>query len=176
MGQLIEVARREGLAWVMEGSHAGDRVEDRPGMRALEELGIRSPLREAGLLKSEIRQWARALGIVHWDRPPRACLATRIPMGQRLTLGKLDRVDRAESVLRGLGFRQFRARHHGRSVRIQVAPDEVARLLQDGVRRRVIEGMGSAGFRDVWVDLIGYGGLAGESSSSLTGLDPAGGS
>jgi uncharacterized protein len=157
MGRLKEMARGEGLAWVMEGSHAEDRADDRPGMKALEELGIRSPLREAGMLKSEIRQWARELGIPHWDRPSMACLATRIATGQRITPGKLARVERAEGVLRGMGFRQFRARYHGRAVRVQVGSEEVGRFLADGLREAFIEGMASAGFEEVWLDLRGYG-------------------
>ncbi len=156
MSQLLDVARREGLACVMDGSHAGDRQEERPGMRALEELGIRSPLREAGLEKSEIRLWARELGIPQWDRPPRACLATRIPTGQKITLRKLDRVRAAEDRLREMGFRQFRARYRGRAVVIELGQGEVGSLVEQGLRGRLIEEMESVGFRHVWVDLRGY--------------------
>lgn len=157
MSQLLAIAKAGGYAWVMEGSHAGDRPEERPGMRALAELGVRSPLREAGLIKEEIRLWAKELGIPNWDRPPMACLATRIPTGQRITLGKLHRVAQAEDCLRELGFRQFRARYHGKAVRIQVGSDEVGRMMDVGLRRRVIHRMDCIGFRDVWVDLRGYG-------------------
>ncbi len=156
MSQLVEIARAQGLACVMDGSHAGDRREERPGMRALEELGIRSPLREAGLEKSEIRFWARELGIPHWDRPPRACLATRIPTGERITLRKLDRVRAAEDRLREMGFRQFRARYRGRAVVIEVGQGEVGALVEEDLRGRVVEEMQSVGFRHVWVDLRGY--------------------
>lgn len=156
MSQLVEVAMREGLACVMDGSHAGDRKEERPGMRALEELGIRSPLREAGLEKSEIRSWARELGIPHWDRPPRACLATRIPTGEKITLRKLDRVRAAEDRLRDMGFRQFRARYKGKAVVIEVGRGEVGALVAPDLRGRVIAEMQSVGFRHVWVDLRGY--------------------
>jgi uncharacterized protein len=154
---LLERARERGLAWVMEGSHADDDPNDRPGMRALEELGIRSPLREAGLHKEEIRLWAKELGLPHWDRPPRACLATRIPTGERITLERLGRIERAEEVLRKEGFRQFRARDRGRSVLIQVDPDETGRLLREPLRRRITEAMTKAGFQEVWLDLKGYG-------------------
>lgn len=157
MSLLLARARDEGFAWVMEGSHADDDPNERPGMRALEELGIRSPLREAGLRKEEIRLWAKELGLPHWDRPSRACLATRIPTGEEITLERLGRIERAEEVLRKEGFRQFRARDRGRSVLIQVDPHETGRLLQEPLRTRITEGMSKVGFRDVWLDLKGYG-------------------
>jgi uncharacterized protein len=156
MSQLLELARGEGLAHVMEGSHAGDRWEDRPGMRALAELGIRSPLREAGLDKAEIRAWAREMGMAQWDRPAMACLATRIPAGERITLRKLERVRVAEERLMEMGFRQFRARYRGDAVVIEVGQEEVGTLLAEGLRRRLMEEMGSVGFRHVWLDLRGY--------------------
>jgi uncharacterized protein len=146
MSRLVDLAKAQGYSWVVEGSHAGD-------------LGIRSPLREAGIDKDEIRLWARELEIPHWDRPPMACLATRIPTGRRITLGKLHRVAQAEDCLRRMGFRQFRARHHGRAVRVQVGQEEVGRILEEGLRRRMIREMTSAGFREVWIDLRGYGAL-----------------
>jgi uncharacterized protein len=157
MTLLQAYARDRDLAVVAEGTHAGDRAEDRPGLKALSEFGIRSPLREAGLVKREIREWARELGLHNWDRPPRACLATRIPTGKPITRGKLKRVERAEEVLRRMNFRQFRARHHGRSVRIQVGSEEVARLTQEKIRRELIREMEQAGYTGVWIDLKGYG-------------------
>jgi pyridinium-3,5-biscarboxylic acid mononucleotide sulfurtransferase len=156
MSDLLAHARSRGLEWVLEGSHAGDREEDRPGMRALREMGIRSPLREAALDKGEIRQWSRELGLANWDRPARACLATRIPTGTPITLARLRRVERAEGLLRGLGFRQFRARLHGKAIRLEVGADEVGRLLEDNARLDLLERFRSVGFPDVWIDLRGY--------------------
>lgn len=157
MALLLAYGRERGLAVVVEGSHAGDRADDRPGLKALSEFGIRSPLREAGLAKREIREWAHELGLANWDRPPRACLATRIPKGRPITRRKLQRVERAEEILRKMAFRQFRARHHGRSVRIQVGADEVPRLTQGKLRWELIRAMEAVGYREVWIDLKGYG-------------------
>jgi uncharacterized protein len=156
MGRLVDLAREGEFNWVIEGTNASDRVENRAGMKALSELGVRSPLREAGLSKADIRLWAREMDMPHWDRPPRACLATRIPTGQRITKSKLDAIDRAEERLRALGFHQFRARYHGQAVRIEVGGDQIARLFDNDLRSRVIDDMVSIGFRNVWVDLKGY--------------------
>ena len=107
---MLEVARRENLRWVADGSNTSDTADYRPGMKALKELGIRSPFIEVGISKEEIRELSREAGLASWDKPSFACLASRIPYGEPITAEKLELVDRAEEVLRSSGFRIYRAR------------------------------------------------------------------
>jgi uncharacterized protein len=153
---LLELARAEGIEAVVEGSNADDQDDFRPGRRALRELGVRSPLREAGLTKAEIREISHALGLATWDRPALACLASRVPYGQRLTAEVLGRVDRSEAVVRGLGISQVRVRDHGDLARIEVPPDELPRLLDPATRVALIDALRHAGYRYVALDLQGY--------------------
>jgi uncharacterized protein len=154
--KIIEVARGEGLSCVMEASNADDTGDYRPGMRAIKELGIVSPLLEAGLTKAEIRELLRGRGIEGWDRPSMACLASRIPYGETITEEKLCRIDRAEEHLRSLGFAQCRVRHHGGLARIEVETAQIARLLEPDMRGKVARRLGELGFTWVTVDLAGY--------------------
>jgi len=155
-GKLTQIAREEGLAAVCDGSNADDVGDWRPGMQAAQELGVRSPLQEVGLGKAEIRELSREMGLPTWDKPSLACLASRFPYGTRITPDDLKRVDAAEGVLRELGFRQVRVRHHGEIARIEVGPEEVARLLGADLRARIAERLRELGYAYVTADLEGY--------------------
>ena len=154
---LTALAREQGLACVADGSNLDDRQDYRPGMRALQELAVRSPLMEAALTKADIRRLSRALGLATWDKPAYACLATRIPYGSPVTPEKLRQVDLAEDFIRGLGLsRQVRVRHYGDTARIEAAPPDLANFLQEEARSRVAAYLKELGFRFVTLDLEGY--------------------
>ena len=149
-------AASEGISVVAEGSHAEDSAEDRPGMRALAELGIISPLREAGLTKDEIRRAAKERGVTAWDRPANPCLATRIPAGTPITRERLETIDRAERFLRGLGLTDVRVRHHGDIARIEVPRERMKDLLDPAVAGLIAATLKSLGFRHIALDIEGY--------------------
>jgi uncharacterized protein len=155
-GKLLEVARRRGLQWVCDGSNHDDLGDWRPGMKAARELGIRSPLQEAGLTKTEIRALSREMGLPTWDKPSYACLASRFPYGQRITPEELTRIDAAESFLRELGFKQVRVRHHGDLARIEVRPGDIERLLDPALREHIDRRLRELGYTYVAADLRGY--------------------
>ncbi len=155
-GRLMEVATQEGLAWVVDGSNLDDETDHRPGKRAAAELGVRSPLREAGLGKQDIRDLSRWLGLPTWDKPSFACLSSRFPYGTAITRERVGRVGRAEDQLRGLGFTQLRLRYHGDVARLEVLPDEFPLLLAPGVRERIVAVVKEAGFVYAAFDLQGY--------------------
>lgn len=153
-GRLAEIARRERLEAVIDGTNADDLGDHRPGRQAARELGVRSPLLEAGLTKADIRALSRARGLPNWDKPALACLASRFPYGTRITRPELERIAAAERYLRGLGFNQLRVRHHGEIARIEVPPVDLGRLL--GVRENVVARLKELGFLYVTMDLQGY--------------------
>jgi uncharacterized protein len=153
-GAIIERARAMGIPTVVDGSHAGDRPDDRPGMQALHELRVRSPLAEAGLTKPQIRGAARALGLKAALRPASPCLATRVPFFDPLTLEGLSQVDRAERFLRDRGFQEVRVRHHGAVARIEVDPQDIDRMVSE--RGGVLATLTDLGFTYVTVDLKGF--------------------
>lgn len=153
---LRRVAAEEGMAVVADGSNADDVGDHRPGMRAARELGVRSPLMEAGMTKADIRALSKAFGLPTWDKPAQACLSSRFPYGDRITPEKIAQVEKAESLLRELGFRQLRVRHHGAVARIEAPKEEVPRFVQEDVSRRVIAGVKAAGFTYVTIDLEGF--------------------
>lgn len=154
--RLDELAERFKVAAVIDGSNADDVGDYRPGLKAIQEHQVVSVLRETDMHKSEIREMARSLGLSNWDKPAGACLSSRIPYGQTVTRSKLEQVARGEAFLRQLGFRQVRVRHHDRIARLEVEPEEVARLADPEVRDRVVEFIRSLGFLYVTVDLAGY--------------------
>ena len=158
LGRAMDEGRLHGMNCLAEGSNLDDEKDYRPGLRAVEELGVKSPLREAGLCKREIRQLAREFGIPVWDKPSLACLASRIPYGERITEEKLERIGQAETFLRFLGFSQVRVRCHeeGRLARIEVLPQEVKLFLEDSLRERAEGSLRKMGFRFVALDLQGY--------------------
>lgn len=127
---ILEAARKDGFSLILDGTNASDSVSDRPGMRALRELGVRSPLREAGLCKEEIRRRSREAGLFTWDKSAYACLATRIPTGEEITREKLEKTEMAEDFLSGLGLKGFRVRLRQGSALIQVREKDFEDVLK----------------------------------------------
>lgn len=154
MGTMVSLAAERGYAVVCDGTNASDPGPDRPGLRAVRERGVYSPLLEHGVDKETTRAIARALGLSAWDRPANACLSSRIPHGQLVTLGKLRRIETAEEVLAAHGFRIVRVRHDQGAARVEVAPDEVERLA--AVWDEVAPRLRSLGFEQVSYDPQGY--------------------
>jgi uncharacterized protein len=154
--ELQTVAAAEGFAWLADGSNRDDLADYRPGMRALRELGIRSPLLEADLGKAEIRRYARALDLPVWNHPASACLLTRLPHDTAVRPELLRRVEAAEQALRALEFRTVRVRCHDDLARIELDRAEQARLLDERVGGQVVEALIACGFRHVTLDLQGY--------------------
>ncbi|MDI6784812.1 MAG: ATP-dependent sacrificial sulfur transferase LarE, partial [bacterium] len=154
--KLTEIAKEKGLTYVCDGSNYTDLFDIRPGMNAAKELQIRSPLQEAGLTKDEIRELSRELGLPTWDKPSFACLSSRIPFGERITIEKLKQVDAAEQFIRSFGIKQVRVRHHSEIARIEIDPADFPKLLADGNSQKVAEKLKSLGFTFVTLDLQGY--------------------
>ena len=155
-GKLAAIGREKGIRWVADGANVDDLDDYRPGARAAAALGVRSPLREAGLTKEEIREISRRLGLPTWNKPSYACLSSRIPYGTRIVPDILRRLDEAEAFLKGLGFRQVRVRHHGDIARIEVEPGEIARLAAPEIRRQVTEKFRGLKYLYITADLNGY--------------------
>jgi uncharacterized protein len=153
---LLERAAAQGFTVLADGSNRDDLADYRPGRRALQELGIASPLLEAGFTKAEVRELSRRLGLPTWDKPAAACLASRIPCGTPLTRERLGQVEQGEEVLLGLGIRGGRVRHHGEVARIEAAEADLSRLCEAGLRQALVAGLTTAGFRFVTLDLAGY--------------------
>ncbi len=166
--KLKEIALREGMGFVADGSNLDDTGDYRPGMRAADEAGIRSPLREAGLTKEHVRQLSKSLGLPTWDKPSFACLASRFPYGDRITPEGLQMVGEAEDYLRGLGFTQLRVRHRGDLACVEVPATDIGRFCDDALRGRVAERLKEIGFIYVALDLQGY------RSGSMNEVLPAG--
>ena len=150
---MITVARRFGFDAVVDGFNAEDTNDFRPGRKAGRELGIRSPLCEAGLRKDEIRMLARHLGLSNWDKPQMACLSSRVEYGLKITPNILSQVDRAESALRRLGFEDLRVRHHDKLARVEVAPQLIPRALAQ--RDAIVAAVRATGYLHVSIDLEG---------------------
>ncbi len=152
----LEVAHSNNIQHVVEGSNADDTGDYRPGMQAVRELGVKSPLLEAGLGKEEIRILSKKMDLPTWNKPALACLASRFPYGQKITGDKLRVVDQAEQFLLDLGFRQVRVRHHGDVARIEVAATERDRFFNTGLLDRIYEKFKQLGFMYTSLDLKGY--------------------
>ncbi len=150
------IAEKEGLNEVVEGSNVDDNGDYRPGLVAIAELGIKSPLRSIGFSKEEIRILSKELGLPTWEKQSFACLSSRFPYGEEITKEKLDMVDKAEQLLLDLGFHQLRVRIHGRIARIELEPPEFERLLAEDVRLKVYTEFQKIGFSYVTLDLRGY--------------------
>lgn len=150
------LAREQGIAAVCEASNVDDNADFRPGLVAVRELGVLSPLRHVGLCKSEIRALSRELGLPTWKKPSFACLSSRFVYGERITREKLSMVERAEELLLELGFTQVRCRIHGTMARIEVGQEEMERMLDAGVRERIWRELRGYGFSYVTLDLGGY--------------------
>jgi len=153
---LTAIARERGFNAVVDGSNADDRGDYRPGREAAREFGVVSPLDEVGLTKAEIRELARAAGLETWNEPASACLSSRIPYHSEVTEQKLRTIDEAEGVLRELGFRVFRVRHHDTIARLELGRDEVARALEPEIAGAIDRRLRALGYAHVTVDLRGY--------------------
>ena len=153
---LTGIARARGFAAVVDGSNADDRGDYRPGRQAAREFGVLSPLDEADLTKPDIRELARRAGLATWDEPASACLASRIPYHSEVTPEKLRVIEAAERVLRTLGFRVFRVRHHDTIARLELAREEIARALEPAVADQLDRELRALGYAHVTVDLRGY--------------------
>lgn len=154
--QVTEFARKNNLKYVVDGTNADDTGDFRPGMKALQELGIRSPLLEAGLTKEEIRQLCKKEGLEIWSKPAMACLLTRIPYDTEVTEEDLRMIEAAENLLFEYGFPGTRVRIHGDMARIECLPGYIEKLIQRPVREEITSGLKNLGFRYVSLDLEGY--------------------
>ncbi len=155
-GKIVEVARERDLPCVIDGSNADDEDDYRPGSRALVELDVRSPFKELGYTKEQIRAISREIGLPTWNKPSYACLASRVPYGTVLTKEVLERVESAESVLRDLGFGQFRVRHHNDLARVELMPIDMERLNIPATRDHIVRAFKTLGYTYVTLDLAGY--------------------
>jgi uncharacterized protein len=153
---LAPIAVEERLAFMADGFNADDVGDYRPGAAAGKQRGVRSPLLEAGLKKAEIRALSRAMGLPTWDKPAMACLSSRVPYGERINSAKLQQIDRAEQLIRELGYRQVRVRHHEDIARIELGPDDMLRFLAEGLAEPVSRRLKELGFHYVSLDLDGY--------------------
>ena len=154
--RLAPIARESGGAAVVYGANMDDLGDHRPGMQAARDHGVRAPMIDAELWKAEIRELSRARGLPTWDKPSFACLSSRFQYGDAITPEKLRRVDAAEAFVRALGFRQFRVRDHGRLARLELPPEEMGRLWEDGRHEALVQRLRELGYAYVTLDLQGF--------------------
>ena len=153
-GHLRRVADDEKFDVILDGTNASDLKETRPGYRAAQERGVRSPLAENGLTKADVRELAKKLDLPVWNKPAMPCLASRVPHGTTVVPELLNKIGAAESVLFELGFTQFRVRHHGDVARIELPAEDLARAIE--CRQILVGGIRAAGYRFVSLDLAGF--------------------
>jgi len=170
LSSLKKLADERGFSHVITGSNATDDKDYRPGARAEAKMNIRRPLKEAGLTKDDVRLASRQMGLPTWDAPSSACLATRIPYGQEITNEKLARIERAEELLRTMGFEQFRVRDHDAVARIEVPVEQITKVLKR--RREIVEHLKCLGYTYVTLDMQGF---RSGSMNEVLGKAPAGG-
>ncbi len=154
--KLASIARREGIQYIADGSNADDAYDYRPGMTAAAEFGVVTPLKEAGLTKDDIRQLSKSLGLSTWNKPSLACLSSRFPYGEKITGGKLEIVNEAETFLKSIGFSQVRVRHHETIARIEVPQSEIEKFYDDNLRKKIIQKLKQLGYTYITLDLEGY--------------------
>jgi len=164
--KLEPIAREADAAQLVYGANMDDLGDHRPGMSAAKEKGVRAPMIEAELWKAEIRALSRELGLPTWDKPSFACLSSRFQYGEAITAEKLRQVDAAEAFVRSLGFRQFRVRHHDRLARLELAPDEIALLWENGRHAAIVKRFRELGYGYVTLDLQGF--RSGSANEVLT--------
>lgn len=156
LGKIQQAAEEAQMAYVVEGSNADDSWDYRPGLVAIAELGIKSPLRQAKLCKEEIRYLSKGLGLATWKKPSFACLASRFVYGEEICSEKLSMVEKAERLLLDQGFSNVRVRIHGLMARIELLPEEFPKMMEGELRQKVIEELKAYGFSYVTLDLMGY--------------------
>ena len=154
--ELTSIARENNLNYVLDGSNFDDLDDFRPGMEAARELGVRSPLQEAMLTKTDIRSMSKSMGLPTWDKPSFACLASRFPYGTEITKENLVKVDKAERLLRKLGLTQTRVRHHGTIARIEVPGEDIPQFSEEALRSQIVSYLKRLGYTYVTLDLEGY--------------------
>ena len=163
--ELVDYARQNGFTFLVDGSNLDDMDDHRPGRQAAREHGVRSPLLEAGLSKKEVRQLARQAGLSNWDKPAAACLSSRIPYGTMVTIEILSQVEQAERILRNLGIRQVRVRHHDTIARIEIEPDDFKMIVDH--HEQIVNSLRSLGYTYVALDLAGF--TSGSLNAVLSG-------
>ena len=154
--KLLKLAEEESMLFVVEGSTLDDEKDHRPGRKAIEELGIRSPLKEAMFTKADVRELSNTLGLPTWDKPSFACLASRFPYGEEITMEGLRMVDEAEDFLFGLGFKQVRVRHYKNLARIEVIQEEMGRFIEGSLREKIVGRLKAIGYKYITLDLQGF--------------------
>jgi uncharacterized protein len=154
--ELLHLAAEKSIPFIVEGSTLDDEKDHRPGRQAIQELGIRSPLREAGFAKTEVRELSKLLELPTWDKPSFACLASRFPYGEEITAKELRMVDEAEDFLFGLGFKQVRVRHYQTLARIEILQEEMDRLMEKSLRDTVVGRLKAIGYKYITLDLQGF--------------------
>ena len=156
LAHITDIAAKHGITCILEGANLDDDGDFRPGRQAVLEAGIKSPLRDAGMTKADIRLLAKRQGLTVWNKPSFACLATRIPYGEQITGEKLARVEQAEQFLLDRGFWQVRVRAHGIMARIELLPEDFAHIMKPDIRRQVTAAFRTFGFLYTSLDLNGY--------------------
>lgn len=154
--QLLKIAKKKGIRYIAEGTNYDDLEDFRPGIKALQEAGIRSPLKEAGLGKREIRLLSKKMDLPTWDKPASVCFASRFPYGEKITPRKVRMVKEAEDYLFNLGIKELRVRHHKDIARIEVSSQDITLLSQKAWRKKVVERFKEIGYHYVALDLQGY--------------------
>jgi len=154
--RLRQIAQEKGISHIAHAINIDDLSDYRPGIKAAEEMGLIAPLVDARLSKDEIRYLSKEMGLATWDKPSMACLASRIPYGTPITEENISMVGKAEKILADQGFRQYRVRHHGTVARIEVEEDEIARLTETALRKKIISKLKEIGFKHVALDLEGF--------------------
>jgi len=154
--KLKEIAEAESIPYVLDGANYEDTEDFRPGAEAAQELGIRSPLKEAKLVKSEIRALSRKLNLTTWDKPSLACLSSRFPYYSAIDMKSLKQIGQAEEFLKKLGFKQVRVRHHDHIARIEIGAEEFPKIIEKGTKERIVDNFKKLGYTYVSLDLAGY--------------------
>lgn len=152
--KLWEIAEEKNIDFIIDGTTSDDKEDYRPGMKAADELDIRSPLAEAGITKSEVREFSKKLGLTTWDKPSTACLATRIPYETKIKRKVLKKIEKLEKFIKSMGIKQIRARHHGNLARIETNPQNFDLLIEN--RKEIIEKFRKENYDYVTLDLAGY--------------------
>lgn len=155
-GRLKDIAESESYRFILDGSNLDDLDDWRPGRKAAEKHGVRSPLTEAELRKEEIRNLSRELKLPTWDKPSSPCLSSRFPYGEPITVKALKQVEAAEKFLKSLGFREFRVRHHGDTARIEIRKDDFNNMLKPAIRIQITEKLSALGYTFITLDLEGF--------------------
>ncbi len=153
---MIRIAKENGAKELIEGSNVDDEGDYRPGLKAIAELRIKSPLRMAGLTKDDIRELSRQMELPTWDKPSYACLASRVPYGETITDSKLSMIEAGEALLIGMGFKQERCRVHGNVARIELPSEDFERFMEPEIRNKVYDELMKIGFKYVSLDLKGF--------------------